>query len=236
VVLTTPGWLYGLLLVAAFGLCGLAVSQCWNAHRLQTHGVAAVARVVRRETSTRRCGTQKHRRTCTDHDLVYSFATASGQQTVVRSVNRAEFDRTRLGAGRTVRYLTENPQVWEAAPGGAWSRAAATGVAGGLLTGIAALGLSRLHMRVRAMLRVRDMGERRQATVTAHRDTGIRINGAALRVAQWRDEAGGTGETLARFGPFLPAVGQQIAVYADPQGALRSAWEGDVGAPRVGQK
>lgn len=234
-VQSTSGWLYGLLIVAAFCLCGMAVSQSLNAHRLQTQGVSAVARVVRRETSTRSCGTPKHRRTCTDHDLVYSFPTAVGQQTVQRDVSRAEYDRTRLGAQRTVRYLPSDPRVWEATPGDVKSGAAGTGVMGTLLAGAGALGLSRLHRRVQAMVRVRDTGERRQATVTSHRDTGTRINGAALWVAQWRDEAGCSGEALARFGLTLPAVGQQISVYADPQGVLPPAWEGDVGAPRVGQ-
>jgi hypothetical protein len=234
-VMSTSGWLYGLLVVAAFSLCGLAVSQSWNAQRLQTQGVTAVARVVRRETSTHRCGTQKHRRTCTDHDLVYSFPTALGQQTVTRDVSRAEYDRTRLGAQRTLRYLPSNPWVWEDAPGDARNGAVATGVAGAVLAGAGALGLSRLHRRVQAMVRVRDTGELRQATVTNHRDTGTRINGAALWVVQWRDEAGDSGEALARFGLTLPAVGQQISVYADPKGVLPSAWEGDVGAPRVGQ-
>jgi hypothetical protein len=234
-VTSTSGGLYALLAVAAFGLCGLAAGQAWNAHRLQTHGVAAVARVVRRETSTHRCGSQKRRRTCTDHDLVYSFPSGSGPQTVVRQVDRAEYESTRLGARRTIRHLPENPQVWEDAPGNAWKGAAGMGVVGGLVAGAAALGLMRLHHRVQDMVKVRDSGVRRQATVTGHRDTGIRVNGAALWVAQWRDETGGSGEALARFGLTLPAVGQQINVYADPQGMLPSAWEGDVGARRVEQ-
>lgn len=107
---------------------------------------------------------------------------------------------------------------------------------------LAAVGLFALGRATgRRIIRIRDTGLSRSATVIAHEADRVRerynLNANAFHVtAVWLDDQAVKGRTFEKFARApdlfadLPPVGSILQVYVDPDDRTLSFWEADVGA------
>ncbi|CAN1573963.1 Protein of unknown function DUF3592 [Paracoccaceae bacterium] len=227
VTLKGVGWLYMIPMIFGTAVLIAALTFSLSAFRLETQGRDAPGVVTSLDEDTHRCG-KKGRSTCTNHWVSYRFTTASEEVRLDReAVSLDLFQRLRVGASLTVRYVPGQPDINEIEPGEmrseSWTMVL---IASGIWGGLAVFG-SR-HLRdCRRGLWLRDAGTLRRTLVTEVKDAKIKINGFPLYRIVW---AGPPGEGWAHWKSNLPEVGNEVFVYDHPGGQWASVWEGDVGS------
>ncbi len=217
-VILLVGALTGALFVA---VSGPEVQRGW---RLQVEGQDAEGVVTGKQSWEESCG-RNDLDTCTRYEIRYRFAQGAGQALV----DAATYDGLAEGAAVRLRYVPADPATSEL-------QAGETLIEGGALAGLGlvfalgcGLGLWLRGRKAARMLRLRETGTMRTATVTAREPTSVRINGRRQWVIRWTDSTGATGKSRLRRMEDLPEAGAALVVYADPDGVLPAVWEGDVG-------
>jgi len=226
------GWMFMVVILVALAFAVFAVSARREAQSLTRDGRDAMGVITQKYQ--RMSGTSSSRSRTTTYYVRYTFKNAAGAQVKdIQDVSDAFYHRVKDGDQLQVRYLPEHPTTSEIEQGRAasasilWEAVALAIFIGGLI------GLIVWLRRARARVMLRDHGVSLQAIVTAHdlikRGKNRKLppkHGRAL----WRDDADGTGRTLVHLIGDLPAVKQDIVIFADPLKKQRSVWEGDVGS------
>ena len=226
-LLRGKGWVFVLLMVA--GTIALAVGGVLSlrALHLETDGVEAVGTITGLEIKKRGCG-KKNRSTCTDYWISYQFTPETGLPITDRKAVEQEFYQTRqIGGALPLRYVAGQPEENEIEPG-----AARNGSWIGVLLGCAmwlAVGvLGGKHVTaMRRAVFLREQGVMRRTQVREVRQTNIKVNKQPLYRIIWD---GPPGESWAARQEDLPRLGEDITVYAHPEGVWPAVWEGDVGS------
>jgi len=221
------GWapLFALAMTAVMVLVWQVAAR--DAKLFDLYGAEAVAVVTDRESRTRRTGDNS---TTTDYYLSYWFTSASGERISKRETVSSGFYReVMVGDEITVRYIAHEPQRTEVEIGSNASTASLTRI---MSFGFAlvAMGLSGwVGHSAAGMLRAVRHGELREARVTQHVHTNVRVNRQPRFRLAWMDAAYVEGKSgLVRESVLLEhPVGSVIRVYVDPK-TDRSWWEGEV--------
>lgn len=234
------GLVFGLFLLVGAVFSGVGGFSWQSAQRFQADGVDAMGTVETRWESKRPCKDRNSgiTRTCTDFNLGYSYQVAG--QTLHHSATTSYDTYANLteGARIKLRYLPSDPnnsvtsfgaEVVDAS-GGLRVMALIFGGLGVVFLAIGVGGLVWLIRRAMTAERLRDSGTARGAVVLAQEETNVRVNGQAQRRIRWKDDSGALGASRRQPGENLPAVGDRITVYADPDGHRPAVWEGDCGS------
>lgn len=226
VLLRHWGWVPLIPLVMAVGLFIGAGSLGSQAKLLESHGLIGEATVIGKQTVVRRDSDNNR---STTYYVTYSFDTRTESHERRDSVGRRFYDRVVAGQVIPVRYVEHDPSIAEIEIGATSRSAGWMRFAAGLVL-MVGLGLAWVFWRrIGGIMRAALRGEVREARVTAHLDTNVRINRQPRYKLQWRDARGETGS-----GGLLPAsalqalpLGSVIRVYADPKTG-RTWWEEDL--------
>lgn len=198
-----------------------------DAKLFDLYGAEAVAVVTDKETRTRRSGDNS---TTTDYYLSYRFTSASGEQIAkVESVSSGFYRETAVGDEITVRYIAHDPRRTEVEIGSNADTANLSRIMS-FVSALVAMGLAGWFGHSAAgMLRAVRSGEMREARITEHVHTNVRVNRQPRFRLAWIDAAYAEGKSgLVRESVLLEhPVGSVIRVYVDPKTG-RSWWEGEV--------
>lgn len=216
-------WLPLLPLAFALVFGTIGAVQVQKARLFAREGVDGSAQVVAREIRSRR---DRDGNTTTERIVTYRFQSLSGETVQgVEAVSRGLYDSLAPGQPVAVRYLPGNPAVNTLEPGIGAFEVIILGV-GLLALGIGG-GLAAFLLRNKlSILRAARRGEVREARVTGHVVTGVKVNGRTQYRFRWVDAAGQEGESAMAALGDLPAEGAVVAVYVDPRTG-RDWWEGD---------
>lgn len=218
------GWMT--LGAVAIFLIFLTVAMVFSrsAGRLEAEGADATATVIDRRM--RKSGNDS-----TDYLIRYSFNVGSRTVEAEQEVSLTFYRDLVAGQTVPVRYWTADPSLSEIEAGAA-SAASLIGWIGAALSALVALVLGRIATRraLHGHWLIRH-GVRRQATITDHRVTNVRINDIQQWQAVWREPDGREGSTRMARREDLPAEGAQITLLVDPNGHHPSLWEGDLVVP-----
>lgn len=225
------GWIALIPLLIALVTGSITLSEGHKAQRLADDGGVTQATVIhlRRSYYTDSDGDQR-----TKYHMEYSF-TANGQNYQMEEIiGRGMFSRLNSGDKTEVRYWRPDPTVNEIEPGTTTTTIWVTKIASALTLAGGLFWIIRSWTRASRATRVRDRGDKRQATVTHHIKTGVRVNKVPQYRLAWQDEDGVTGKSWFVSGRRLGEwpEGSELTIYADPAGKLPSVWEHDVGVRR----
>lgn len=213
--------LMALVFALVFGVLGLVFLS--QAREMARDGVEGVATVTGREIRTRsdRDGSDR-----TEYLVGFQFRPTSDQLVTQRApVSRRLYDRISEGQEIGIRYLPRDPARAEIEPRGMVLPVVFLLVAAGALA--AGLALAGVTVRRKAsLLRAARRGEVREARVTGHEATSVKVNGRVQYRFHWVDAAGAAGVSAMNPLRDLPAVGAVVAVYVDPRTG-RGWWDGD---------
>lgn len=224
-ILRNALWVPLLPLVTAAILLALSQSMRTDAARLDLHGVEALATITDREILERR---DRDGSVIRDHRLRLSFTGANGERVETWiTASRSLYEASAIGTVRTVRHVAHDPTTFELEPGSTASGARVFGWVA-LATGAGALILAAILGRNLPSLRraARD-GEIREAQVTEHLRSSVRVNGRPRWRMRWVDAAGATGTSGLARAEALPPVGSVIVVQVDPRTG-RGWWQEDL--------
>ena len=227
-ILSVAGWIFLAMIAVGLVLAVPATHALRAGWRLQVSGVEVTGQVTTLAQGTHSCG-RNNLDSCAEYDVGFGFDAVGVRQVGAATVTAAVFGGLREGGPIGVRYVSGDPATYEVDFGttligalGLWLLALAF-----LVPGVIGLWY-RVRMAAR-LVRLRDEGKQRGATVTAVERSNTRVNGIQLWVMRWLDDTGAVGKSRMQRQTYLPAVGAAITVYADPEGVLSSVWEGDSG-------
>ena len=226
VLLRHWGWVPLIPLVVALAFFMGAGSLGTKAQLLESHGVIGEATVLGTQTVVRRDADNNR---STTYYVTYSFETRTGSHERRDSVARRFYERSVAGQVIPVRYVEHDPTIAEIEIGATSRSAGWMRFAAGLVL-MVGLGLAWVFWRrIGGIIRAALRGELREAHVTAHLDTNVRVNRQPRYKLQWRDARGETGDGGLLSAEALQAwpVGSVIRVYADPKTG-RTWWEEDL--------
>lgn len=210
---------------------GITMFEGRKAERLENDGAVAVATITDKDIRVR---TDSDGDRSTSYILYYAFTHQGIDVSASSSVSRGFFDGLEIGGTTEVRYWRPDPSVNEIEPGSTSTIIWITKLVSAVILAVAGSWIVIAWGAAGKAIRVRDRGERRQAVVTAHETTGVRVNNRPRYRLAWRDERGEPGRSFLLSGDAIETwpVGSDLAIYADPTGRLKPVWEGDVGPAR----
>lgn len=221
--------LFPLVFAVTFG--GIGIHALHEARLVDRYGVEGFAVITDRETRTRR---DSEGRTQTSYHLSYRFemeGRASGDiwQEGSQSVSQRFYNRHRVGDRVPVVYVPHDPRRSQVEPGRDLILGAVFGGVGAMSL-LLTLGLGWwMWQRKLSAIRALQHGEMRQARVTGHSMTSLRVNDQPRYAVDWIDATGARGRT----GPLSPKrlalapIGSTIVIYVDPE-TDRGWWEEEV--------
>jgi hypothetical protein len=217
--------LVGMMLVGSVFLA-VGVMSGLKAMHLEERGVDVTGVVTGLHARTYRCG-ERNRATCHEYKVDYIFKPEGWQAwPATTKVDRVFFDGLKRGDPLPVRYVAGNPAEHEIEPGEARSSSwFGLLVGGGLWIAVGVGGPWHVRMVRRAVF-LRDNGVARQAKVIAKFETAYKVNKTRLYRIMWDEPRG---ESWAARSEKLPEVGEEITVFAHPDGLWPPVWQGDVG-------
>ena len=226
-LLRGAGGIFVFLMVIGTVFVLFAGSSSLRAMRLEEEGVDVAGVITGLETTQHSCG-KKNRNTCTSYWVSYTFTPKGGA--VVqgrRSVDAQLYARQFVGQALAVRYVAGAPELHEIERGkdrtDSWIMLT-VGCAMWLGVGLFGPG----HVRAgRRALYLREHGQMLRTRVSGVRDANIKVNRQARYRIVWDTPRG---ESWAAKRENLPAVGDEITVFAHPEGLWPPVWEGDVGS------
>lgn len=212
---------FGLIFLVIFGTISWLTGR--ESARLAGNGADAVAEIVGKRIEDRRTNgnndTQVRR-----YYLTYVFEVDGVSFEDRDFVPREDYAATDLGDTRPVRYWREDPNVSALDPDRRSTESRTTGVIATIAGAIALFGFFVSARRARGYVRLRRQGVRRRAVVTELKKARNKPNKVPRYSVVWRDDAGSTGISTPLRKAYVPDVGDEIFVYADPHGD-RSVWE-----------
>ncbi|MCB1395136.1 MAG: DUF3592 domain-containing protein [Rhodobacter sp.] len=218
-------WVPLLPVVTAVVLLLVGQSLSHNAALLDLHGADTIATVTDREIVERR-DSDGHR--STDYRLRIAFTASNGVRvTDWDSVSRETYDSVQAGDTMPVRYVAHDPAIFEVEPGRTAFSARMFSGFGIVILGIAVAIGAFLGRHIPSKRRAAARGAVREARVTEHLRSNVRVNGRARWRLSWTDAVGETGRSDLHRQDDLPSVGSVIVVYLDPRGG-RGWWENDL--------
>lgn len=225
------GWVALIFLLPAIIVTLISMSENRKANRLNDAGAEAAATIVAKDV---RVTTDSDGDRSTSYYLTYEWQHERQTYRDEDSVGRAFYNTLEIGHWTPVRYWLENPMVNEIQSGNAGTSALITKIIAVVLFVLAGVWAERCWLKAGRAVKVRDLGERRQAKVVEHYRTAVRVNNRPMYRLKWRDQAGDTGQSMWLRGAKLDRypVGSEITVFADPRGRWPAVWEGDVGPAR----
>lgn len=242
------------VLAQVFGVLGLVfgfffligavfVTVAWfvwgAAQEFAANGVDVMGKVEKRWESTRDCRDNDSNvtRTCTDFNVGYRYEVAGKAWADSATTDYDTYANLTEGSPIMVRVVPADPgdsvTSFDAeavdSSGGLGIMAAIFGGLGGLFVLIGGGVLAGLLRGALAGVALREAGTTRGAVVLAREQTNVRVTGQTQWRIRWRDDAGALGSSRGQALDGLPAVGERITVYADPDHKRPSVWEGDAG-------
>ncbi|MEO6299600.1 MAG: hypothetical protein ABIV25_01710 [Paracoccaceae bacterium] len=227
-MMSVAGWIFAAMIGLGIVLAVPAYSEFRTGWRLDEAGAEVTGRIASLVQGTHSCG-KNNLSTCEDFTVGFDFAAAGVGWHGSASVSSGFYAGLSEGGSIVVRYVIDDPSITEVDLG--------TTLIGGVALWLIALGFMvaggiglwfRLRMATR-LVRLRDDGTMRLATVTSQDRANVRVNGIQLWTMSWLDDAGVVGKSRMQRQKYLADVGAKITVYVDPVGKLPPAWEGDSG-------
>ena len=233
----------GLIFGVFFLIGAVFVTVAWfvwgSAQDFAANGVDVMGQIERRWESTRECKDTNSNvtRTCTDFNVGYSYEVAGKVWHDSATTDYDTYANLSDGGPIKVRVVPEDPgdsvTSFDAetvdASGGMGLVALIFGLMGGLFVLMGGGGLGWLARGALGRVTLRETGTARGAVVLAREETNVRVNGRLRWRIRWKDDAGALGSSRGQALDGLPAVGERITVYADPDHKRPSVWEGDAG-------
>lgn len=220
------GWVFASLLCVGV-LAFISELQTVRSGWLLNHRpVEVTGRVTNWQIEAHQCR-KGDRGPCPMTILAYEFLTPEGQVAVDTLVGRYfQPEGMAVNGSILVRYLAENPDVNEVEFGLTF-RSGVWGCVAGAFFALMGSSFGSYVWWANHLIRMRGGGVARKAVVL----NGPEQTPLQFWVIKWRDEVGETGQSLTRLTEYdWPKKGEEITIYADPQGKLPAVWEGDCGS------
>lgn len=210
-----------LIFTLVFGTIGGV--KLYSSRMLARGGIDGSAQVLGHEIVTRR---DRDGNATTRRLVTFRFQALSGETvTGTEAVSRAFYEGLEPGSRVAVRYMPDDPSVNALEPGTGLFETVFLGAAL-LALAVSALWAAVLARRKLSVLRAARHGEVREAAVTGHDATRVRVNGRTQYRMRWIDAAGQAGQSGLAALTDLPPLGAVVRVYIDPRTG-RGWWDGD---------
>ncbi|MEM7499834.1 MAG: DUF3592 domain-containing protein [Pseudomonadota bacterium] len=245
--ITLLGGMAGFLEIFALLFCLVGIGAIWlglrlrrSAKRMARDGVTVPGRILDKERVVEERRMPRRRRGRTRrrnlYRLTYSFATRRGlERTQTADVSEHCFDEVEPGDAITVRYLPDDPDIAEIAPGQAGSGAWISIVIGLIFALPTGFLLFSSLAETQAAIVARDRGEAIEVTVERVIRTTVSVNEVRQYRLVWRMPDDGS-EHRSWMAPRQDfgglSRGSRTIVYRHPSRSDEVFWQGDTGPRR----